>query len=409
MADNLETNKLNPTIGAPKDFLASAYKIDQFQYPQDLYSNNREYGGNYVIFYINVAEDSRILKVNNEPTVDPSLVPPRYRGDIAASDYNTLQTIAGTAGMAVATGAVAGLGAGILNAGSAATAAAANAHATNAANKRAGIRNVSKQSGTRAALGAAARSVVGGTLKGAAAVAGTVGVAGAIGATAVSAMVGGKLGRQQKRLQKAIALHVPNQLSVRYTMDWSAEDTAEFQMGATGATDIVKAATGGGIAAATGTVGAIIGALALTKGPGAAGLSAASGLAANPKKENLFKSVQFRSFTFDYKFFPRNSSEAQNVLNIIQEFKMHMHPEYKDSNSFVFIFPSEFDISYYNGGKENMKLHRHTSCVLTDMNVNYTPNSMFNAFEDGMPTQIDVQLSFKEMAILTKQQIQDGF
>jgi hypothetical protein len=397
---------LNATVGAPRDFLPSAYNIGQFQYPQDLYSNNREYGGNYVIFYINVADDSRILKMNNEPTVDASLIPPRLRGDQAAQNYNLAQTIAGTSGVAVAAGGIAGTVAGIANANSAASNAVDSANSFRASK---GIKNVSKSQGRSIARAAAARSVIGGALKGAGAVAGTVGVAGAIGATAVSAMVGGKLGRQQKRLQKAIALHVPNQLSIRYSMDWSAEDTAEFQMGATGATELVKAVTPGSQSNATGTAGAIAASLALSKGPGSAGLSAASGLAANPKKENLFKSVNFRTFTFDYKFFPRNGTEAQNVLNIIQEFKLHMHPEYKDSNNFIFIYPSEFDISYYNNGKENTKLHRHTSCVLTDMNVNYTPNGMFNAFDNGMPTQIDVSLSFKEMAILTKQQIQDGF
>ena len=160
---------------------------------------------------------------------------------------------------------------------------------------------------------------------------------------------------------------------------------------------------------ASGTVQAIVSSLALSKGPQAAALSAQSGLAANPMKENIFKSVEFRTFTLDYKFFPRNPAEAQNVLNIIREFKIHMHPEYKDSNNFVFIFPSEFDIFYYNNGKENLNLHRHTSCVLTDLNINYTPNGMFNAFENGMPTQIDISMSFKELAILTKKQIEENY
>ena len=58
-----------------------------------------------------------------------------------------------------------------------------------------------------------------------------------------------------------------------------------------------------------------------------------------------------------------------------------------------------------------MNLHRHTSCVLKDMSVNYTPNGMFNTFDDGMPTQINVTLSFVELAILTKQNLtsEEGF
>ena len=85
-----------------------------------------------------------------------------------------------------------------------------------------------------------------------------------------------------------------------------------------------------------------------------------------------------------------------------------MHPEYKDLNNFVFIYPSEFHIYYYQGGQENMNLHRHTSCVLTDMSVNYTPNGMFSTFDDGMPTQIDITLSFRELALLTKDKIKDN-
>jgi hypothetical protein len=86
-----------------------------------------------------------------------------------------------------------------------------------------------------------------------------------------------------------------------------------------------------------------------------------------------------------------------------------MHPEYKDTNAFLYVYPSEFDIFYYHGSQENLNVHRHTSCVLTEMNVNYTPQGRFNAFDDGTPAQINMVLTFKELAPLTKERIQDGF
>jgi len=58
--------------------------------------------------------------------------------------------------------------------------------------------------------------------------------------------------------------------------------------------------------------------------------------------------------------------------------------------------------------KQNDKIHRHTSCVLTDLAINYAPNGMFNTFDDGMPTQIDITLSFRELALLTKDKVKDG-
>jgi hypothetical protein len=146
----------------------------------------------------------------------------------------------------------------------------------------------------------------------------------------------------------------------------------------------------------------IISNLALSKGPNASAMSAATGLAANPKKEQVFKGVDFRTFSFDYQFFPRSEPEAANVLRIIKEFKYHMHPEFKDANNFLYIYPSEFDISYYQNGEENMNLHRHTSCVLQEMTVNYTPNGSFTTFPNGMPTQINVTLGFKELGLLAE-------
>ena len=103
-----------------------------------------------------------------------------------------------------------------------------------------------------------------------------------------------------------------------------------------------------------------------------------------------------------------SAAEAENVMRIIYEFKYHMHPEFKDANNFVYIYPSEFDIFYYQNGVENKHIHRHTSCVLTEMSVNYTPNGTFTTFENGMPTQINVQMSFRELALLTKDKVKDG-
>jgi hypothetical protein len=195
-------------------------------------------------------------------------------------------------------------------------------------------------------------------------------------------------------------------------MQWGEQDTGTFAMGAAAldqGIEVAKALQGksnnkdvGNLAGAIGTN------LALSKGPFAAANSAATGLAANPKKEQVFSGVDFRTFQVEYQFFPRSATEAENVQRIIKQFKYHMHPEFKDANNFVYIYPSEFDIFYYQNGKENLNLHRHTSCVLTEMSINYTPNGAFTTFDNGMPTQINVQMSFRELALLTKDKIEDG-
>lgn len=354
--------------GLATKYQKGKYNIDQTTYPNDLYSNQGIYGGNYVIFYINVADDSKLIADKAVTAVEGD-IPPRLRGDLIGQNLNKLE-----AGAAQAT-ASAITGVGFEGAKSVLTG------------------DGSWKGASEKAIGFGAVGLAQG---------GTVAVA------------SGGMARQQKRITTAIALHVPNQLNIRYTMDWQTEDTFAFQAAAMANREVAKAVTTGGAKSnMLGTAGSILTNIALSTNvpgtPGAGALSAASGLAANPKKEQVFKNVNFREFTFDYTFSPRSPEEAANVRKIIHNFKLHMHPEYKDLNNFVFIYPSEFDIYYYQGGQENLNLHRHTSCVLKDMSINYTPNGAFNTFDDGMPTQINVQLSFLELAILTKSQIQDNF
>lgn len=335
------------------------YKIDNYSYPNDLMS--AEYGQNYVVFYINVSNDSKLIKDNNTGINTKDTVAdfsPRDRGDLVGMKLSEGQVMFASAGE----GIIAGGGAGAVLAGK-----------------------------EGAVTGAA---VVGGLS--------------ALGVAAVGSQTS-SFSRQQKRLATAIAMHIPNTLSIRYGTNWGDEETKNFAMVAAGGEAIMKAVQAGNIDQLTGPAKTIAAAIALDKLPGAAAISASSGLAPNPRKEQVFKSVDFRTFQFEYQFFPRDADEAKNVLNIIQQFKYHMHPEFKDSSNFLYIYPSEFDIYYYQGTTENMNVHRHTSCVLTEMTVNYAPQGQFATFDNGMPTQINITLNFRELALMTKEKIQDGF
>ncbi len=335
--------------GGATAFNSNTYDISNYMYPDDLMSNDGRYGGNYAVFYINVSTDSKLFNDGAVETVDD--FGPRDRGDLIGQNLSKAGLIGANAIVNTIGGALAG-----------------------------GLQ------------GAATANIA------------TLGVG-----TAVTRTEAARANRPQKRLKTAIALHIPNQLSIRYGMQWSEDDTSLLAMAAAGGEEVIKALQSGGKNSDVKGVGAdIIANLALSKGPNAGGNSAALGLAANPKKEQVFKGVDFRTFSFDYQFYPRDSKEASNVLQIIKQFKYHMHPEFKDTNNFLYIYPSEFDIFYYQGGQENMNLHRHTSCVLTEMNVNYTPNGTFTTFADGMPTQINVTLAFRELALLTKDKVKDG-
>jgi hypothetical protein len=127
----------------------------------------------------------------------------------------------------------------------------------------------------------------------------------------------------------------------------------------------------------------------------------------NPFKETVFESVDFRSFAFKYKFFPKNKKESADVFRIIETFKFHMHPEMSDGNLF-FIYPSEFNITYYFGQQKNSYFHKFTTCVLESMDVSYG-GEQFSSFRNGEPTEINVSLTFRELEVLTKKMINQGY
>jgi len=346
-AKDITTKALNPPRekwidNSRRSFDINKYRVDQMSYPMDLLSP--QYGGNYAIFYVNISDASRLSLTEETVELDHK-TEARMRGSLVANAKKLTDTFEGM------------------------------------------IRSTNK------ALPDAV---------------GKIDIEAVKNAVPFNA-------RSQRRLKTAIALHIPNQLSVRYATQWGESETATAQAlmsaGSSGVNAVGAALSGNASAAkknmtdtmATGAEAAF--AYGMNKVPGKDAISGAAGLASNPKKEQTFQGVDFRKFTFDYQFYPRDEAEAQNVLNIIHQFKLHMHPEFKSELNYVWIYPSEFDITYYTSGTENLNLHKHTSCVLESMSVNYTPNGNFSVFANGMPTQINMSLEFRELQLASKETI----
>ena len=390
MADNLESrsdedqselDRLAAKRPITSTKAASKYVASMMKYPLDVTYKTHQ---NYIMFYINVQSDS---KVKREQSDEIAQIQPSRAGmnSLVGKPFSEYTYVAAKAAEGAILGAIA-------------------AGASGAAN---GKDLVGK-------LGGALKGVAGGALGGAA--------AGGALAGATTTMVSNdftkiEFGQPAKRLKEAIVLYTPQQLSVRYGMQWSEE---EMDIGIAMATNpelanSLKAVenqnrSGGGqsssaVGGATRATANIVAAEVLKKN---AGMSAASRTAGNPRKEQIFKGVDYRRFTFDYQFYPKSPEEAKAALNIIWLFKYHMHPEFKDANNFVYVYPSEFDIEYFINGSPNENLNRISSCVLTEMNVNYSPNGVFSTFPDGTPTQINMTLNFVELETLTKERIEAG-
>ena len=218
-----------------------------------------------------------------------------------------------------------------------------------------------------------------------------------------------------------INLHISQPPIARYSANWENKELGALA----GAGSAVQAAfanseygklleTGTGVGE-LGIRGAIKAAANL---PGAIGIGGdlgasvdlASGKVANPYKEQLFTSMGFRQFAFNYKFAPRNETEYNNVRRIIDLFKYHMHPE-NDPTGLFLEYPSEFEIEYCYNGSRNEHLNKISSCALTDIKVTYGNQDAFTTFigTNGAPVEINLELAFTELETLTNDRIADGY
>jgi hypothetical protein len=136
------------------------------------------------------------------------------------------------------------------------------------------------------------------------------------------------------------------------------------------------------------------------------------GAVRNPMLEMIYSSPNFRTFQFDFLFYPRDEKEALEVQKIIERFRFHQAPEFRKETQGFLIPPSEFDIRFYYGGGQNPNIPKIATCVLTSIDINYAPNG-WSAYEipgesqpslgrTGMPVAIQMNLQFTEKTYLTK-------
>ena len=229
------------------------------------------------------------------------------------------------------------------------------------------------------------------------------------------------------RTNDAIILYMPAQVLTNYTAGYkntelgaNAGEIAGMASKAdvssiAGVVDLIKG--GAGMAAHTleratlATAGAAIG------GDLNAARDKLSNRAQNNFLEATFTGIDFRKFSFSWKFTPKSPDEVLQVQKIIKTFKFHMLPEIKGGNhGRWFTTPAEFDLFYMFRGDENTYLNKIHTCVLLNMEVNYAPNGYqtFRPLDDksntgAPPTEIDMKLDFQETKLITKEDVELGF
>ena len=131
------------------------------------------------------------------------------------------------------------------------------------------------------------------------------------------------------------------------------------------------------------------------------------GVAVNPRNEQYYNGPGFRSFSYNFDFYPKNAEEAKTVSDIVKLFKYHSSASMLEARTAgrFFVAPSEFEIHYMYRDNINDKLHKISRCVCTDVDVRYGPEEQFSTFDDGHPVTTNLALTFTELEFITKEKI----
>jgi Tail-tube assembly protein len=219
----------------------------------------------------------------------------------------------------------------------------------------------------------------------------------------------------------AIALYMPDTLMYQYNQtysDVSLTDTMTGQMMAAGQSTIdAENKFSVFLSSVLKSIGSKFAQNKIGGGIGTAALFAATGQVVNPMLEMIYRSPSFRTFQFDFMFYPRDTTEALEVQKIMERLRFHQAPEIsstvKGDKEYGFLIPpSEFEIRFYYNGQQNPNIPPIATVVLENIQINYAPNG-FSAYEvagqnlpslgkTGMPVATQMTLQFKEVTYLTK-------
>jgi len=144
-------------------------------------------------------------------------------------------------------------------------------------------------------------------------------------------------------------------------------------------------------------------------------LQRAQGYALNPQLQMVYRGTGLRSFQLSFIFTPKSSDEAQKVNEIIDKFRYHHSPSLSvglgtssnfnqaanSTENMFLVPPSVFNLQFVINGKESTVLPRYGDCVLESIDINNAPNGLA-VYDDGAMVQTQLNLSFKEMDILTR-------
>ena len=237
----------------------------------------------------------------------------------------------------------------------------------------------------------------------------------------------GITGATERRGDQSVALYMPTPITIQDGVSIETASLGILGEGASRAMDAGSGIAGAAASAISEGMGSLIdtlkgnltgsaaalGASRLAAGLPGAGTDAVRGslrVTPNPNTRMIFRAVNIREFSFDFKMVPTSKREQYEIRNIITFFRSNLYPETIKlegtggaSIDAGYKFPNLFEIKLMYDGKDLAKDNPNLSfkhMYLKSFTASY--NSTGGFYKDGEFNEVSIQVSFAEEFTLNK-------
>lgn len=208
--------------------------------------------------------------------------------------------------------------------------------------------------------------------------------------------------------QSSIFLYMPHELSISNGQEWENVNLSLFGKTVEELSNRASDGTPLGNALSLGGVAFEVAKQAVFAATGFDNIKAATTkIVLNPFKDVIYTSPKLRTFTFKWILVPQSEEDCNTIKNIMDSFKYHAAPsKRKDSGLSVLGFPGAFEVSFHSyNASFNQYLPQIGYSIITDVSSNYTPSSMFAAYRNGHPTEVELTLEMQEIQFVTREEL----
>ena len=144
-------------------------------------------------------------------------------------------------------------------------------------------------------------------------------------------------------------------------------------------------------------------------------MSGVSGTIMNPNVEMMYEAPELRGFQLRFKMQARSEGESKAIRSLCTQFKRALHASYggqtlggQATTGQMITVPKIVKVAFMTGANLNAYVPQYKPCALTQVDVNYTPDGAWAAYEGGAPVATELALTFKETKLIYSQEITDG-